>query len=56
MTNLSQPKTEIIENAEPVTIEDEAPVNTADTFAEVRADVKALYDVNRTGFVGESIF
>ncbi len=44
MTNLSQPKTEIIENAEPVTIEDEAPVNTADTFAEVRADVKALYD------------
>jgi len=44
LTNLSQPKTEIIENAEPVTIEDEAPVNTADTFAEVRADVKALYD------------
>ena len=41
MTNLSQPKTEIIENAEPVTIEAE---EAADTFTGVRADIRALYD------------
>jgi len=47
LTNLSQPITEIIENAELVAIDVKSPatpVDLADTFAEVRADVQALYD------------
>ncbi|EXF56669.1 MULTISPECIES: hypothetical protein [Acinetobacter] len=44
MTNLSQPKTEIIENAELVTIEAEEVEEAADTFTGVRADIRALYD------------
>jgi len=44
LTNLSQPKTEIIENAELVTIEAEEVEEAADTFTGVRADIRALYD------------
>jgi len=44
LTNLSNLTTEIIENAEPVAIEAEEVEAPADSFTELRADLKALYD------------